>query len=331
MKKITVLGSGAWGSALSILLLQNGHDVTLYATTHEKERQLKETRKNPALPDIILPNELKYSSDLKEATVSAEVIVFAVASVYTREIAKKLKAYWNPGQFFICASKGIERGTLKMQTDLIADELSGATYGSLSGPSHAEEVARLLPTTCVAAAKEESIAVYIQKLLMNPSFRVYRSTDLLGVELGGSVKNVIALAAGIVDGLGCGDNTKAALITRGIAEITRLGIKMGANAETFAGLSGIGDLIVTCASMHSRNRRAGILIGKGMRAEEAMREIQQVVEGVYSAEAALALAKKYDVEMPIVESVNQILFADKNPRSALDKLMMREAISENGE
>lgn len=324
MKSLSVLGSGAWGTALALLLMRNRHEVTLWASSEEKAEELRRTGETPALPGIRLPDGLRYTASLKEAAASAEGIIFAVASVYTRSTAARLCSFWRPDQLIVCASKGIENETLKMQAEQVEEELPSGTVSCLSGPSHAEEVAKQLPTTCVAAAQDEQTAERVQLLFMSPTFRVYRSTDLIGVELGGSVKNVIALAAGIADGLGCGDNTKAALITRGIAEITRLGVRMGAKADTFSGLSGIGDLIVTCASMHSRNRRAGILIGRGKSVEEAMGEVKQVVEGVYSAKAALALAKKYGVEMPIVEEVNRILFSHADPRSALDQLMMRD-------
>lgn len=331
MTKISVLGSGAWGSALAMLLLDNGHEVTLWSTTEEKAERLRRERRNEALPGIELPAALRVTASLEEAAAGAEVLVAAVASVYTRGLAAKLRPLVLPGRLLVCASKGIERGSLKTQTEQVEEELPGAVVTCLSGPSHAEEVARRLPTTCVAGARSEELAGRVQRLFMSPVFRVYRSTDVLGVELGGSVKNVIALAAGIADGLGCGDNTKAALITRGIAEITRLGLRMGARPETFSGLTGIGDLIVTCASMHSRNRRAGILIGKGRSAEEAMREVNQVVEGVHSARAALALAEKYGVEMPIVAEVNRVLFGGKAPGDALRDLMLRDPIAETGE
>ena len=231
--------------------------------------------------------------------------------------------FYKEGQIIVSVAKGIEEKTLKIQTEQIEEEIPGSIVTCLSGPSHAEEVSRGIPTTCVAGARVRKYAETVQKTFSSPVFRVYVSPDLLGIELGASIKNVIALAAGIADGLGCGDNTKAALITRGIAEITRLGEEMGASAETFAGLSGIGDLIVTCASMHSRNRRAGILIGKGYTAEQAMDEVKQVVEGVYSAKAALALSRAYGVSMPLVEEVNKILFENKTPQEALNDLMHR--------
>ena len=235
-----------------------------------------------------------------------------------------MKPFVTDGQIIVSVAKGIEESTLMIQTDIISPVLPQVNAAVLSGPSHAEEVGRDIPTTVVAGAADRETAEYIQNLFMSESFRVYTSPDMLGIELGGALKNVIALAAGTADGLGCGDNTKAALITRGIAEIARLGIAMGGKQQTFYGLSGIGDLIVTCASMHSRNRRAGILIGKGYTMDEAMKEVQMVVEGVYSAKAGLLLAQKYGCDMPIVSQVNQVLFDGKSPKEALADLMMRD-------
>ena len=328
MAKASVLGAGAWGTALAMLLSDNGHEVTLWSPFAEQTEELRSTRKSAALGDIELPESLMYTSDLKEAAEDRELLVFATASVYTRSVAKEVKPFVKPGQLIVCVSKGIEENSLLFQTDEVKEEIPEALVTCLSGPSHAEEVARRLPTTCVAGAEELAVAEHVQQLFMNGVFRVYTSTDICGIELGGAVKNVIALAAGIADGLGYGDNTKAALITRGIAEITRLGVKLGAKIETFAGLTGIGDLIVTCASMHSRNRRAGILIGQGKSTEEAMREVGQVVEGVYSAKAALALAEREQVEMPIVEVVNRVLFAGLPAREAVQALMERDPIAE---
>lgn len=235
-----------------------------------------------------------------------------------------MKEFCPQGQIIVDVAKGIEEDTLFTMTAIMKEEIPQCEPAALSGPSHAEEVSRGLPTTCVAGSHKRAVAEYIQSVFMSPVFRVYTSPDVLGIEVGAALKNVVALAAGIADGLGYGDNTKAALITRGIAEIARLGIAMGGKFQTFTGLTGIGDLIVTCASMHSRNRRAGILIGKGYTMEEAMKEVQMVVEGVYSARAALALSKKYDVPMPIVEEVNLVLFEGKPAREAVTDLMMRD-------
>ncbi|MBQ3437092.1 MAG: NAD(P)-dependent glycerol-3-phosphate dehydrogenase, partial [Fusobacterium sp.] len=256
-------------------------------------------------------------------------LVFAVPSIYVRKTAKQLKDFYVSGQIIVNVAKGIEENTNMTLIEQIEEEIPKSKVAVLSGPSHAEEVAKNLPTTCVVGAKSFEIANFIQNIFMNSVFRVYTSPDVLGIELGGSLKNVIALAAGIADGLGYGDNTKAALITRGIAEISRLGLKMGGKYESFYGLSGIGDLIVTCASMHSRNRRAGILIGKGYSMEEAMKEVNMVVEGVYSAKSAKSLATKYKVEMPIINEVNAVLFENKDPKTAVDSLMLREKIDEN--
>lgn len=260
-----------------------------------------------------------------------ELLVLSVPSVYVRETAGKMAPFLKKGQVVTNVAKGIEDGSLKTLSEVIEEELPAACVTVLSGPSHAEEVSRGLPTTCVAGAHKKEDAELVQSLFMSRVFRVYTSPDMLGIELGGALKNVIALAAGIADGLGCGDNTKAALITRGIAEITRLGTVMGGRPETFSGLTGIGDLIVTCASMHSRNRRAGILIGKGYTMEEAMKEVNMVVEGVYSARAARALSEKYQVSMPIVEQVNQVLFEGKSAKDALYELMLRDRRMENSD
>ena len=251
---------------------------------------------------------MEITNDLEETLVGKDILIMAVPSVAVRQTAKNIKPYIRYGQLIVNVSKGIEEGTLMTLTDIIEEEIPEAVPCVLSGPSHAEEVSRGLPTTCVAGAKERKTAEYIQNIFMSPVFRAYISPDVLGIELGGALKNVIALAAGAADGLGYGDNTKAALITRGITEITRLGMAMGAKAETFYGLSGIGDLIVTCASKHSRNRRAGILLGQGKTMEEAMKEVKMVVEGVYSAKAGWELSKKYQVEIPIIQQVNQVLF-----------------------
>ena len=269
------------------------------------------------------------TGDLEQAMKDKELLVLSVPSVYVRETAHRMAPFLKEGQVITNVAKGIEDTTLKNLSEIIEEELPAARVTVLSGPSHAEEVSRGLPTTCVAGAHRRQDAELVQNLFMSPVFRVYTSPDMLGIELGGALKNVIALAAGIADGLGCGDNTKAALITRGIAEITRLGTAMGGSPETFSGLTGIGDLIVTCASMHSRNRRAGILIGKGYTMDEAMKEVKMVVEGVYSARAARALSKKYQVSMPIVEQVNEVLFDGKPAKDALYDLMLRDRRAEN--
>ena len=323
MSRTAVIGSGTWGSALAMLLSHNGHEVTVWSAFQEEIDGFLATRKHPNLPGADFPESILFTSDLEKAMADKEILVLAVPSVFTRGTAAKMAPFYKEGQIIVSVAKEIEEKTLKIQTEQIEEEIPGSIVTCLSGPSHAEEVSRGIPTTCVAGARVRKYAETVQKTFSSPVFRVYVSPDLLGIELGASIKNVIALAAGIADGLGCGDNTKAALITRGIAEITRLGEEMGASAETFAGLSGIGDLIVTCASMHSRNRRAGILIGKGYTAKQAMDEVKPVVEGVYSAKAALALSRAYGVSMPLVEEVNKILFENKTPQEALNDLMHR--------
>lgn len=324
MANVGILGAGAWAIALGLVLKKNGNEVTLWTCVDSEAEMLSKDREHKtSLPGIILPKEIQITMDLKEAVSDMDLVIFAVASRYTRETAAKLKGLVN-NQKLLVVSKGIEDETLMTLSEVICEELPGTNVSVLSGPSHAEEVGRGLPTTVVAGSKTRETAEYIQGLFMNEVFRVYTSPDIIGIELGGALKNVIALAAGVADGAGYGDNTKAALITRGIAEITRLGVKMGGNANTFGGLTGIGDLIVTCASMHSRNRRAGILIGQGKTMEQAMKEVNAVVEGVYSAKAAYQLSKKYDVSMPIVEQVNQVLFEGKDVKQALYDLMLRE-------
>ena len=329
MSKIGVIGSGTWGTALAVLLTGNGHEVELWSAVPAEVEALTATRRHPNLGDTPIPEKIRVTGDLEQAMKDKELLVLSVPSVYVRETAHRMAPFLKEGQVITNVAKGIEDTTLKNLSEIIKEELPAARVTVLSGPSHAEEVSRGLPTTCVAGAHRRQDAELVQNLFMSPVFRVYTSPDMLGIELGGALKNVIALAAGIADGLGCGDNTKAALITRGIAEITRLGTAMGGSPETFSGLTGIGDLIVTCASMHSRNRRAGILIGKGYTMDEAMKEVKMVVEGVYSARAARALSKKYQVSMPIVEQVNEVLFDGKPAKDALYDLMLRDRRAEN--
>ncbi len=329
MAKITVLGAGSWALGISILLNDNGHNVTVWSAIPEEIELLKETHKNPKyLKDVVIPDSVQLSTDLKCAVTDADVIVMAVASKFVRNTAKRLTGLIPAGQIIVNLAKGIESDSLFTMTQVIFEELPEAEVCVLSGPSHAEEVARKMPTLVTIASENQKIAKYLQQVFASPVFRVYTSEDVLGIEVGGSLKNVIALAAGMADGIGYGDNVKAALITRGIKEISRLAIKMGAKAETLYGLSGMGDLIVTCASMHSRNRRAGILIGQGKTMEEAIKEVDMVVEGIVSAEAAMQLAEKYGIEMPIVTQVNKVLFENKSVREAVDHLMIRDLISE---
>lgn len=325
MAKISVLGAGSWGTALSLLLHQNGHEVVLWSALEDEVKMLREKREHEfKLPGVRLPETMEISADLEACLKHPEVVVLAVPSPYTRSTARRMAPFVRKGQIIVNVAKGVEEHTLMTLSEIIKEEIPAGNVCVLSGPSHAEEVGRGLPTTCVVSAKTRKTAEYLQGIFMSPVFRVYTTPDTLGVELGGALKNVIALAAGAADGLGYGDNTRAALITRGMAEIARLGIKMGACAETFYGLSGIGDLIVTCASVHSRNRKAGYLMGKGYTMEQAMAEVRMVVEGVYSAKAARGLAEKYHVEMPIVEEVNRVLFGGKSPSDAVNDLMLRD-------
>ncbi|MBQ7795219.1 MAG: NAD(P)-dependent glycerol-3-phosphate dehydrogenase [Lachnospiraceae bacterium] len=324
MAKIGVIGSGTWGTAIAVLLNNNGHSVDLWSAIPAEIEEMKATLKHKNLPEITLPETICYTVDLEAAMKEKDLLVLAVPSVFVRGTARRMKEFCKEGQIIVDVAKGIEEDTLMTMTQIIKEEIPQCEPAALSGPSHAEEVSRGLPTTCVAGSHKKEVAEYIQSLFMSPVFRVYTSPDVLGIEVGAALKNVVALAAGIADGYGCGDNTKAALITRGITEIARLGMAMGGKFQTFTGLTGIGDLIVTCASMHSRNRRAGILIGKGYTMDEAMKEVQMVVEGVYSAKAALALSKKYDIPMPIVEQVNEVLFENKPAKEAVADLMLRD-------
>jgi glycerol-3-phosphate dehydrogenase (NAD(P)+) len=324
MAKTAIIGSGTWGLALANLLHTNGHEVTVWSAIPKEIEDLKATHQFKNLPGLVLPDSMIFTADLEEAMRDKDFLVLAVPSIYVRSTSQKMRPYCKNGQLIVNVAKGIEESTLMIMTDIISEELPMANAAVLSGPSHAEEVSRGLPTTCVAGAKDIETASYIQNQFMSPVFRVYTNLDMLGIEIGGALKNVIALAAGIADGLGYGDNTKAALITRGIHEIARLGMAMGGERTTFNGLTGIGDLIVTCASMHSRNRRAGILIGQGKSMQEAMDEVQMVVEGVYSAKAGLALSEKYGVPVPIIAEVNQVLFDGKPAKAAVLDLMLRD-------
>ena len=329
MGKIGVIGSGTWGTAIAVLLYNNGHEVDLWSAIPAEIEEMQKTHKHKNLPEVTLPEEICYTEDLKKAMEDKELLVMAVPSVFVRSTAKRMKEFCREGQIIVDVAKGIEENTLYTMSMIIKEEIPQCEPAVLSGPSHAEEVSRGLPTTCVAGAHKKAVAEYIQNVFMSPVFRVYTSPDVLGMELGGSLKNVIALAAGMADGLGYGDNTKAALITRGIFEISRLAIKMGANAETLNGLTGIGDLIVTCESKHSRNRKAGMLMGQGYTMKQAMDEVKMVVEGVYSAKAAIALARKYEVDMPIIEEINHVLFDDKTAKDAVRELMLRDRREEH--
>ncbi len=330
MADISIIGAGSWGIALAVLLHKNGHHVTVWSVIEAEIRMLQKEREHKdKLPGVKLPEDMVFTTDLEQAVKGAEALVLAVPSPYTRSTSHSMAPLVKEGQMVVNVAKGIEEKTLLTLSQIIEEEIPQANVAVLSGPSHAEEVGRGIPTTIVVGAKDKETAEYLQNIFMNEVFRVYISPDVLGIELGAALKNVVALAAGIADGLGYGDNTKAALITRGITEIARLGVAMGGRFETFCGLTGIGDLIVTCASMHSRNRRAGILIGQGYTMKQAMDEVKMVVEGVYSAKAAMGLAKKFDVQLPIIEQVNAVLFEGQLADEAVKNLMLRDKKIEN--
>jgi len=321
--KVSIISSGSWGTAIAIMLAENNHNVCLWSFTAEECEELKTHKENLRfLPGFAIPQNVTHTSELSSC-VDADLIVCALPSFAVRETMKQLAPMVKPGQIILNISKGLEIDSLKTLSTVIREELPNCEVAVMSGPSHAEEVAQKIPTTNVVAASQK-VANFIQDVFMNPYFRVYTHDDILGVELGGSLKNVIALCAGICDGLGFGDNTKAALMTRGIYEITRLGVAMGANAETFNGLSGIGDLIVTCTSMHSRNRRAGILIGQGKTPEQVRDEIKMQIEGINTCKAAKLLADKMGVEMPIINQAYAVLFEGKPAREATLSLMNRD-------
>lgn len=327
--KIAVIGSGSWGTAVSLLLAEKGNDVFLWSWQQEETDRLNRDRENcEFLPGIKFPGNITCTHNMQLCAEGADLIVTAAPSPATRTTAKQLAPYVGDGQKIVNISKGLEESSLLRLSEVYKSEIPQADIAVLSGPSHAEEVSRGLPTTNVAAADNIETAEFVQDVFMRDKFRVYTSTDAAGVELGGALKNVIALCAGISDGLGYGDNTKAALMTRGLAEIARLGIAMGAREETFMGLSGIGDLIVTCTSMHSRNRRAGILLGQGNSLEETLKSVHMVVEGVNTAAAAYKLGQKYGVEMPITTEANLVLFGGKDAREAVNALMTREKCGE---
>ncbi len=329
MKKVSFLGAGSWGTALAILCANNGHKVTLWSKLPSEIDMLRNNREHvERLPGVKLPDSIVIEDNLERACKDQDIIVCSVASPFVRSTAKEARPYIEKGQIIVNVGKGIEESTLMTLCEILEDELPMADVAVLSGPSHAEEVSKGVPTTVVVGAKTEKTATFVQDVFMGKYFRVYTSPDIIGIELGGALKNVIALAAGILDGMGLGDNTKAALMTRGVAEISRLGIELGGKMETFCGLSGIGDLIVTCTSTHSRNHNCGYLLGKGKTLEEAKAEIKQVIEGVNCAKAAMALANKHHVTMPIVEQINAILFENKSAEQAVSDLLVRDKVSE---
>lgn len=323
--KVTVLGgAGAWGFALSKLLTNNGHSVTIWSKFEADIEHLTNTNSCKAFPSVTLPEGTIYTSDLERATTGCDIIIIAISSPFVREVCKALNPFLKKNQIIVNVSKAIEPGTLLFLTEVIQEECPVADVAVLSGPSHAEEVVYSLPTTVVIGATTEETAHYLQNIFMSSVFRVYTSPDIKGIEAGASLKNVIALAVGISEGLGYGDNAKAAIMTRGMNEITKLGMKMGGQQLTFLGLSGMGDLIVTCSSRHSRNRRAGILIGEGKTIEETKKEVGEVIEGLNSAQAALALGAKYHVQLPIIEAINDMLNGETTPSLVVDNLMSRD-------
>lgn len=325
MRKIGIIGAGSWGTALAVNLARNNHEVVIWSIMEDEIKMLNEHREHiDKLPGVKLAETISFTTDLETAIKGMDMLVLAVPSIFTRSTSKNMAPFVEEGQIIACVGKGIEDNTFMTITDIVEEEIPQADVCVLCGPSHAEEVGQGLPTTVVAGAHSQKSAEFIQDTFMNETFRVYTSPDMLGMELGGSFKNVIALAAGMCDGLGFGDNTKAALIVRGISEVARLAVAMGAKPETVNGLTGVGDLIVTCQSKHSRNRKAGELMGQGMTMDQATKEVKMVVEGVYSAKAALALGKKYYVQMPIIEEVNKVLFEDKSAKEAVYDLMLRE-------
>lgn len=331
---IGVLGAGTWGMALSALLSKNGHNVTVWSALPHEIDYLTETKTHPNLPGTVFSDEIHYTKSIEEACRDKELMLFVVASQFIRSTTALAAPYLSNGVILVNASKGIESSTLKTMTEVMADELflvrDDLNYKlvALSGPTHAEEVAMGMPTSIVSACEDEEVSLLVAKVFLNSCMRVYTNTDVMGVELCGALKNIIALAAGINRGMGLGDNTKAMLMTRGISEMTRIGLAMGCRRRTFMGLAGIGDLIVTCTSVHSRNNRCGELIGKGMTYNEAAAEIGMVVEGYHALEAAVALSKKYDVEMPITAAVYDIIKNGKAPKDAMYDLMTRDIKNE---
>jgi len=321
--KISILGAGSWGTAIAIHLNRLGHQITLWMRNKNQFKEIVSTRHNRKYLDADIPQEIFITTDLEEAAENSSVVVIAVPSHAVREISKKLKDVIDKKAIVVNLAKGIETSTLKRMSEVIKEYLSNDVV-VLSGPSHAEEVVKQIPTACVLASDDIKTCEAVQDAFMDENFRLYINKDVVGVELGGALKNIIALGAGISDGLGFGDNTKAALMTRGLAEITRLGVALGSDPLTFLGLAGVGDLIVTCTSMLSRNRRAGILIGKGKSLEEALKEIGMVVEGVNTTKSAYKLSQIHKIEMPITKEIYSILFEGKNPYEAVYSLMTRD-------
>ncbi len=329
IKKISVLGTGGWGTALSIVLHNKGHNVTLWGSTPDYVEYLKKHRENKKyLKGIEIPSDLNITSDIAETQIETDLIVIAIPTPYVRKTIKPFKNHYLPGTPIVSVIKGIENETLMRGSEILRDVLGEQPIALLLGPSHAEEVARKLPTTVVIACNDIQVAKDIQNIFITERFRVYTNTDVIGVEIGTSVKNVIAIAAGICDGLGFGDNSKAALITRGLAEMMRLGVAMGGKRDTFSGLAGLGDLITTCVSPYGRNRLVGEQIAKGKKLSQLLEEMDQVAEGVLTTKSVCKLANKYNVEMPITKEIYNVLFEDKDPIKAVNELMVREPKSE---
>lgn len=329
MANVSILGSGGWGTAIAVMLANHGHNVVLWSYLNEEKENLEKHRENkPFLPGVIIPENVEFTSHLADCG-NSDIVVMATPSHGVRNTAKNFSQFAKDNTIILNISKGIEEGTYKTLSQVLKEELPNCRIAIMSGPSHAEEVSRNIPTTNVVASDDMEVAKYIQDVFMNSNFRIYTNTDIVGVELGGSLKNVFALCCGILDGMGLGDNTKAALMTRGLVEMTRLGVKLGAKRETFSGLSGMGDLIVTCTSMHSRNRRAGILIGQGKSSEEAQNEVRMVVEGIRTCRAAKHLADKCGVEMPIINEAYSVLFENAPLKDAVQNLMGRNKKNES--
>lgn len=319
---ITVVGSGGWGTALAKLLYENGHQVNIWSFSQNEIDYIREHHENALLKGVAIPPEIGLTTDIS-TVAGKDIVVSAVPSFAVRQTAEKMKPYLTPNTVIVSVTKGVERDTSERMSQIIA-EVTGATVAVLSGPTHAEEVGRGVPTGCVVACPDKQVAEMVQDAFMSDVFRVYAGADIVGAELGAALKNIYALVAGVLDGFGCGDNTKALMMTRGLTEAARLGVAMGAKKETFAGLSGVGDLIVTCCSKHSRNNRCGTLIGQGMNVQDAMKEVGAVVEGYYASASAHALAEKMGIEMPIAEAAYRVLYEGAGVQDTIDSLMRRE-------
>jgi glycerol-3-phosphate dehydrogenase (NAD(P)+) len=326
MSNIGVLGAGTWGMALARMLHNNGHKVCVWSALSREVEEFSVTRRHPNLPGMEIPADIVFTKEIANVCKEQDILLFAVPSPFVRSTARQAAPYISDGQIIVDVAKGIEADTLLTMTQIIAQEIANPKVHlvALSGPTHAEEVAKDLPTTIVSACADKKVAELVQNVFWGTCMRVYTNEDVLGVELCGAIKNVIALAAGVATGLGYGDNAKAALITRGMAEISRLGMAMGCKEQTFGGLAGIGDLIVTATSVHSRNNRCGMLIGQGVPVDEAIKQVGMVVEGINALPATMALAKKYQVEMPIVEAAYQVVHEGVHPETVVRYLMGRD-------